>query len=51
MLEVVAGIIYKDDKFLIAQRSLKKAQGGYWEKNKRTEVAERFDVGRPCIKK
>lgn len=31
MIEVVAGIIYKGDKFLIAQRSLKKAQGGYWE--------------------
>ena len=31
LIEVVAGIIYKDDKFLIAQRSLKKAQGGYWE--------------------
>jgi 8-oxo-dGTP diphosphatase len=31
MVEVVAGIIYKDDKFLIAQRNLKKAQGGLWE--------------------
>lgn len=31
MLEVVAGIIYKGDKFLIAQRNLKKSQGGYWE--------------------
>lgn len=31
MIEVVAGIIYKDGKFLIAQRSLKKAQGGLWE--------------------
>lgn len=31
MIEVVAGIIYKDDKFLIAQRNLKKAQGGLWE--------------------
>lgn len=31
MVEVVAGIIYKDDKFLIAQRNLKKSQGGLWE--------------------
>lgn len=31
MIEVVAGIIYKDGKFLIAQRNLKKAQGGLWE--------------------
>lgn len=31
MIEVVAGIIYKDDKFLIAQRNIKKAQGGLWE--------------------
>ena len=31
MLEVVAGVIYKDDKFLIAQRNLKKTQGGLWE--------------------
>lgn len=32
MIEVVAGIIYNNDgKFLIAQRNLKKAQGGYWE--------------------
>lgn len=31
MIEVVAGIIYKEDKFLIAQRNLKKSQGGFWE--------------------
>lgn len=31
MIEVVAGIIYKNDKFLIAQRNLKKPQGGLWE--------------------
>lgn len=31
MIEVVAGVIYKDDKFLIAQRNLKKSQGGLWE--------------------
>ena len=31
MIEVVAGVIYKEDKFLIAQRKLKKAQGGFWE--------------------
>lgn len=31
MIEVVAGVIYKNDKFLIAQRNLKKAQGGLWE--------------------
>lgn len=31
MIEVVAGIIYKDNKFLIAQRNMKKTQGGLWE--------------------
>ena len=31
MVEVVAGVIYKNDKFLIAQRNLNKAQGGLWE--------------------
>ena len=31
MIDVVAGVIYKDNKFLIAQRNLKKAQGGLWE--------------------
>ena len=31
MIEVVAGIIYKDDKFLIAQRNFSKSQGGLWE--------------------
>ena len=31
MIEVVAAIIYKGDKFLIAQRNLKKSQGGLWE--------------------
>ena len=31
MIEVVAGIIYKGEKFLIAQRNLKKSQGGLWE--------------------
>lgn len=34
VVEVVAGIIYPnhtDDKFLIAQRNLKKSQGGLWE--------------------
>ena len=31
VIEVVAGVIYKDNKFLIAQRNLKKAQGGLWE--------------------
>ncbi len=31
MIEVVAGIIYKEDKFLIAQRNFKKSQGGFWE--------------------
>ena len=31
MREVVAGIIYKNNKFLIAQRNLKKSQGGLWE--------------------
>mgnify|MGYP005607495923 CR=1 FL=1 len=39
MLEVVAGVIYKDDKFLIAQRNLKKTQGRFmgisWRKNRR----------------
>lgn len=31
MVEVVAGIIYKNNKFLIAQRNLNKSQGGLWE--------------------
>lgn len=31
MIEVVAGVIYKDNKFLIAKRNLKKDQGGFWE--------------------
>lgn len=31
MIEVVAGVIYKNNKFLIAQRNFKKAQGGLWE--------------------
>ena len=31
MIEEVAGIIYKNNKFLIAQRNLKKDQGGLWE--------------------
>ncbi len=31
MIEVVAGIIYKENRFLIAQRNLKKSQGGFWE--------------------
>ena len=31
MIDVVAGVIYKNNKFLIAQRNLKKAQGGLWE--------------------
>lgn len=31
MIEVVAGVIYKDKRFLIAQRNLKKHQGGLWE--------------------
>lgn len=31
MIEVVAGIIYKNNKFLIAQRNFKKSQGGFWE--------------------
>lgn len=57
MLEVVAGIIYKDKKFLIAQRNLKKSQGGFWEfpggkveKNEsyqdalKREIKEEFDA-------
>ena len=31
IIEVVAGIIYNEDKFLIAQRNPKKDQGGLWE--------------------
>ncbi len=31
LIEVVAAVIYKDDKFMIAQRNLKKSQGGLWE--------------------
>ena len=58
MIEVVAGIIYnKEGKFLIAQRNLKKSQGGLWEfpggkveKNERyedalkREIKEEFDA-------
>lgn len=57
MIEVVAGIIYKDNKFLIAQRNLKKSQGGLWEfpggkieQNEsseealKREIKEEFDV-------
>lgn len=31
MIEVVAGILYRDDKFFIAQRNFSKDQGGLWE--------------------
>ena len=31
MIEVVAAVIFKGDKFMIAQRNLKKSQGGLWE--------------------
>lgn len=31
MIEVVAGVIYKNNKFLIAKRNQKKSQGGLWE--------------------
>lgn len=31
MLEVVAGIIFMEDKFLIAKRNAKKSQGNLWE--------------------
>ena len=31
MIEVVAGVIYKNNKFWIAQGNFKKAQGGLWE--------------------
>ena len=31
IIEVVAAVIYKGDKFMIAQRNLKKSQGGLWE--------------------
>ena len=31
MIEVVAGVIYNDNKFLIAQRKFNKDQGGLWE--------------------
>lgn len=31
MIEVVAGVIYNDNKFLIAQRNFNKDQGGLWE--------------------
>ena len=57
MIEVVAGVIYKEDKFLIAQRNLKKFQGGLWEfpggkveKNEtheealKREIKEEFDA-------
>lgn len=51
MIEVVAGIIYKGDKFLIAQRNLKKSQGGYWkfpvgkvEKNETNQEALKREI-------
>lgn len=58
MIEVVAGVIYnKEGKFLIAQRNLKKSQGGLWEfpggkveKNEsyedalKREIKEEFDA-------
>ncbi len=31
MIEVVAGIIYKEDKILIAKRKAGKHLAGYWE--------------------
>lgn len=31
MIKVVAGIIYKQNKFLIAKRNYQKSQGGLWE--------------------
>ena len=31
MIEVVAAVIYKNNKFLIAKRNSKKSQGGLWE--------------------
>ena len=31
VIEVVAAVIYKENKFMIAQRNLKKSQGGLWE--------------------
>jgi len=31
MILVVAGILYREDKFLIAQRNILKDQGGLWE--------------------
>ena len=31
IIEVVAAVIYKGDKFMIAQRNLNKSQGGLWE--------------------
>ena len=31
MIEVVAAVIFNGDKFMIAQRNLKKSQGGLWE--------------------
>jgi len=31
MIEVVAAVMYKEEKFLIAQRNFQKSQGGLWE--------------------
>jgi len=31
MIDVVAAVLVKDDKILIAKRKLEKVQGGYWE--------------------
>ena len=49
MLEVVAGIIYKDDKFLIAQRNLKKTQGrfmGISRRKNRSKWNSRRSIGK-----
>ena len=41
MVEVVAGIIYKGDKFLIAQRNLKKTQGRFMGISRRKNRSKR----------
>lgn len=44
MIEVVAGIIYKNDKFLIAKRNSKKDQGGLWEfPGGKVEIGETYE--------
>ncbi len=44
MIDVVAGIIWKDNKFLIAKRNAKKDQGNLWEfPGRKVEKGESYE--------